>query len=66
MKIGRKVLARRLNALWDILLPTEQEAKQFAGSILTAKSVHFQTEYMSTRKTKVTMLQGVPVDISED
>lgn len=64
-KIRPKVLVRKSNALCDILLTTEQEAKQLAGSILTAKWVHFQTEYMRTRKTKVT-IQEAPVDISKD
>lgn len=62
---SHKILARGSNALWDILLATEQEAKQVAGYILETKSVPLQTEYMGARKTKVTV-HRVPVDISED
>lgn len=51
--------------MWDILLATEGEAKKLSGSILTTKSVRFQTEYIGTRRTKIT-IHGVPVDISED
>lgn len=65
LKINPKVLARRTNALWDILLATEQQAKVLAGSVLITKSLCLQTEYMGTRRTKVT-IHGVPVDISED
>lgn len=39
LKIGPKILARRSNALRDILLATEKETKQLAGSALTTKSV---------------------------
>lgn len=65
LKINPKVLARRTNVIWDILLPTEQEAKQLAGSVLTTRNLRLQTEYIGTRKTKITV-HGVPVDISED
>lgn len=42
---------------------TVEEAKMLAGSTLTTKSVSLQTEYMATRRTKITV-HGVPVDIS--
>lgn len=42
--------------MWYVLL---------AGSILTSKTLRFQTEYMGTRNTKVTV-HGVPVDITVD
>lgn len=44
LKINPKVLARRTNALWDILLQTEQQAKELAGSILNTKDLRLQTE----------------------
>lgn len=56
-----KVLARRSNAMWDILLVTEERAKSLAGSILTSKTLRFQTEYISTQIT----LHGVPTCIME-
>lgn len=48
LHISPKVLARRTNALWDILLPTEQQAKELAGNVLNAKNLRLQTEYMGT------------------
>lgn len=57
-------MTRRTNALWDILRATEEDAKKLARSTLATKSVHL-TEYMGTRRRKVT-LHGVPVDISGD
>lgn len=65
LQISPKVLARRSNAMWDILLPTEQDAKQIAGNILTTKNLRLQTEYMDTRRTRITV-HGVPVDVSTD
>lgn len=60
------MLAKRYYArMWDILLAKEEEARQLAGYILMAKAVHFQTEYMGTRKIRVTV-HGVPADITED
>lgn len=53
------------NAMWDILLTSEKEARVLAGSILTTKLVSMQTEYMGTRKTHIT-LHGVPMDVEED
>lgn len=41
LKIGPRILARRSNALKDILLAAE-EAKQLAGNTLTTKSVCLQ------------------------
>lgn len=54
-----------MNALWDLLLQTEQQAKSLAGSILSTKNLRLQTEYMGTCRTKVT-IHGVPIDISDD
>lgn len=59
LNIRAKVLARRSNAMWDILLSTEDAEKSLANNILTTKSVGLHSEYMGTRKTKVTLL-GVP------
>lgn len=36
LKIGAKILARS-NAMWDVLLATEDAAKTLAGSILITK-----------------------------
>lgn len=65
LKMGPNILARMTNALWDIFLLTEDEAKMLAGSTLTTKSVRLQTKYLGTRLTKITV-HGVPVDISAD
>lgn len=59
LNVAPRMLARRSNALWDILLADEEEAKKLAGSILMTKNVRMQTEYMGTRKTRVTV-HGVP------
>lgn len=48
--------------MWDLLLGSEQEAKQHAGSILTTTLVRLQAEYMGTQKTRI-MVHGIPVDI---
>lgn len=65
LSIAPKILARTSNAVWDILLSTKQEAKQLAGSILTAKSMRLQMEYMSTQRTRI-IVHGVPIDICEE
>lgn len=65
LKIDAKVFSRRNNDMWDILLAAEDSAKSLAGNILTTKCVRLQTEYMGTRKTRVT-LHGVHLFISED
>lgn len=39
-----KVLARRSNANLGYFLPTEQESKQLAGSVLATAAVRLQTE----------------------
>lgn len=59
------ILVKRSNIMWYILLSKEEAAKKLAESILIAKSVRLQTEYMDTRKTRVT-LHGVAMDISKD
>lgn len=38
LNIGAKVLAHRPNAMWDILLATEEAAKALASSVLTTKA----------------------------
>lgn len=43
LNIGN-VLARRLNATWNIVLPTDQEARLMGRSRLMSKSVRLQTE----------------------
>lgn len=54
----------RSNAMWDHLLSSEQEANQLTGNVLLASSLRFQTEYIGTRRTNITVY-GVPVDITE-
>lgn len=63
LNIHPKILARRSNALWDLLLASEEQAKTLAGSVLFTKSIRLQTEYMGTCRTRVT-IHGVPVDIT--
>lgn len=65
LNIAAKVLARRPNALWDILLATEEAVEALAGNVLTTKTLRLKTEYMGTRKTRIT-LHGVLMYISED
>lgn len=65
LNIAPKVLARRSNAMWDILLGKEVEAKQLAGSVLSTTSIRLQTEYMGIRWTKITVPE-VPVNICEN
>lgn len=50
LKIGPKMLARRSNAMCDIVLANEQEGKQLVGSILMSNAVRLRTEYMGTHK----------------
>lgn len=65
LNIAAKVLARRSNAIWDVLLATEESAMALASNILTIKSLHLQIEYMGTWKTQIT-LHGVPMYITGD
>lgn len=51
LKIGPKMLAKRSYACWA----TDEEARQLSGSIMMAKSVRLQAEYMGTRKIRVCM-----------
>lgn len=39
LRISPKVLARRTNALWNILLPTEQQGKELTGSVLNTNNL---------------------------
>lgn len=64
-QIVPKVLAKRSNVIWDILLVNVEEAKRLARSVLTTKTVRLQTEYMGTRCTKIT-LHGFSMDITEE
>lgn len=47
------------------MLSCEENARMLAGNVLTSKSVRLQTEYMGTRKTKMT-LHGVAMDITDE
>lgn len=55
LQISAKILARCSNAMWDIVLVTEDAAKSLADCILTTKTVRLQTEYSGMRKSKVTL-----------
>lgn len=41
--------------MWDMILATEQEAKQLAGSIIKVKVVRLEAINLSTRKIRVTV-----------
>lgn len=65
LNLSPKMLERRTNALWDILLLTEQQTRELAGSILNTKELRLITEYMGTWRTRV-KIHGVPMDICND
>lgn len=44
--------ATRTNAMWDILLTSEEETRAVAGNI-RIKPVMMQTEYVGTRRTRI-------------
>lgn len=59
---AKVLLVRRSNAMWDILLPTEDAAaKSLAWDIFTTKSLRLQT---GCREMKVA-LNGAPLYITE-
>lgn len=60
LNMAAKLLARRLNAMWNVLLTAEEAAKALAGNI---KSLRLQNEYMGTRKTRI-ILHEVPMYIT--
>lgn len=45
LRIAAKILARRSNAMWHILLDTEDATKSLDGNITITKAVRLQTEY---------------------
>lgn len=57
VNLAPRVLARRSNAMWDILLANE-EAKKLAGTILMTKAVRLQTEYMGTHNNNYPQCAG--------
>lgn len=59
LSINPKFLARRTNALWDLLLQTEYQTKILAGSILAIKNLLLKTQYVDTRSTK-SLSMGYP------
>lgn len=59
------MLTRRLNAMWNILLMSEGEARSLAESIPTTKLVRMQTEYMDTGRSKIP-LHRVLMDVEKD
>lgn len=59
------IVAKRNNAMWDILLGIEETAKGLAESILTINSLRMQIEYMGTRKT-TNKLYELLINISDD
>lgn len=54
------MLAKRTNAMWDILHAKKEETKQ----VLIYKSVRLQTKYMGTRRISVTV-NGATADNTE-
>lgn len=51
LNVGPKILAKRSNALWNILLALKEEVKQLVGSIVSTKSARQElrlTEYMGS------------------
>lgn len=48
LKIAPKILTKWSNAMWDILLALEEEAKNLAGIILMTNSLWLQIEYIGT------------------
>lgn len=58
-------MAQRSNAMWDILLASEEAAKALAESILVTQKMRLQTKDMGTRKSWIN-LHGVPIYITED
>lgn len=55
-----KIMTKRSNPMWEILLGRKEEAKKLAGSILTTKTVHLQTEIKSWMTS-----HEVPMDTDE-
>lgn len=47
------------------MLATEEKVKLLAENILTTKAVWFQTEYMGSHKTRMS-LRGVLLDINKN
>lgn len=60
LQIQAKILVKGSNAMWDVHLASNVEGKKLVGSVLMAKSVRLVTEYMGTRRTRVS-LHGVPL-----
>lgn len=65
LNIGAKLLARRSNVMWDILVGTAEAAKTLAGSTPTTKSLRLQTKYMDSRRSRITLYR-VSMYITED
>lgn len=65
LQIQPKVLARRSNAMSNILLACKEDAKYLTGSVRTIKSVRMQTVYMSTRTIRV-RIHSVAMDFTEE
>ena len=63
--IPAKYICRRSFGTWDILLPTEEEAKKLAKEIVYHKQLRMQPEYRGRRKTNIT-IYNVPVDLSTE
>lgn len=52
LEIWPNILSRRLKAMWDIPMATEQEARQLVGSILTEKNSLFPDRIYGHSKDK--------------
>ena len=53
--IPGKYICRRSFATWDVLLPTEEQAKKLATSNINTKYFRLQPEYLGKRHIKVTV-----------
>lgn len=63
LKIVLKILAKRSHLMWNILLASEMEAKELAGSILVKSRYGCKP---STWVRDKSYLHGVSMDINED
>lgn len=65
LNIAPKMLVKMSTSMWDITLSREEEAKNLARSIFTTLSMRLQSEYFSTRKSRI-MPHGASLVISKD
>lgn len=66
LNIAPNLLAKRSNAMWDILLATEEEARSLAGSILSTKIGDVANGKLWAPARLELRCMGVPLDILKD